>query len=189
MQIVSILTLLESILTLPALHLLHRLLLRSNHRDFLLEHGLRTPTGHIARQTRRIDEIRPRMTVVEEEVSWLRSQFAPRSHQMHQEPDLLQLPVRASMGSLELHSDAMGSARRLRRPCARRIDEVPKGARLPARPMLPSHRASLRAAPATTRLSNTTPPPRARSTSPTPPCGRAARSPTDNLLPCATVMG
>ena len=43
----------------------------------MLEHGLRTPTGHIARQTRRIDEIRPRMTVVEEEVSWLRSQFAP----------------------------------------------------------------------------------------------------------------
>ena len=87
----------------------------------MLEHGLRTPTGHIARQTRRIDEIRPRMTVVEEEVSWLRSQFAEDLHQMHQEPDLLQLPVRASMGSLELHSDAMGSARRLRRPCARRI--------------------------------------------------------------------
>ena len=119
----------------------------------------------------------------------LRSQFGPRSHQMHQEPDLLQLPVRASMGSLELHSDAMGSARRLRRPCARRIDEVPKGARLPARrPWLPS-RASLRAAPATTRLSNTTPPPRARSTSPTPPCGRAARSPTDLVLRCATVVG
>ena len=57
MQIVSILTLLESILTLPALHLLHRLLLRSNHRDFLLVLGLRTPTGHIARQTRRIDEV------------------------------------------------------------------------------------------------------------------------------------
>ena len=106
----------------------------------MLEHGLRTPTGHIARQTRRIDEIRPRMTVVEEEVSWLRSQFAEDLHQMHQEPDLLQLPVRASMGSLELHSDAMGLARRLRRPCARRIGEVPKGARLPVRPMLPPSR-------------------------------------------------
>ena len=139
----------------------------------MLEHGLRTPTGHIARQTRRIDEIRPRMTVVEEEVSWLRSQFAEDLHQMHQEPDLLQLPVRASMGSLELHSDAMGSARRLRRPCARRIDEVPKGARLPARRPWLTSRASLRAAPATTRLSNTTPPPRARSTSPTPPLSRS----------------
>ena len=34
---------------MPALHLLQRLHLRSNHRDILLEHGLRTPTGHIAR--------------------------------------------------------------------------------------------------------------------------------------------
>ena len=73
------------IVAVPALHLLHRLHLRSNHRDFLLEHGLRTPTGHIARQTRRIDEIRPRMTVVEEEVSWLRSQFGGSLHQMHKD--------------------------------------------------------------------------------------------------------
>ena len=108
----------------------------------MLEHGLRTPTGHIARQTRWIDEIRPRMTVVEEEVFWLISQFAEDLHQMHQEPDLLQLSARASMGSLELHSDAMGSARRLRRPCARRIGEVPKGAHAyPSGPWLPSHRA------------------------------------------------